>query len=382
MKLLLASILLFVAVPNSALLAQESDSLDMMIGQMIMVGLNNFDDPDNREPVLKHLREGKLGGILLFEKDLSQDNTKANLAQLVNSLQQASAIPLFMAIDEEGGKVNRLKPKYGFPSTLSASYLGQLNDLDSTYYYGASTAQNLSNFGFNVNFAPTVDVNINAENPVIGKMERSYSPNHTVVLQHAARVIASHDEFSVATALKHFPGHGSSAADTHLGVADVSDSWLIEELFPYKALVDSGMVRAVMSAHVVNRVLDGEMLPASLSKPMIDGVLRKLIGFDGVVFSDDMHMGAISKHYGLEEAVVLAVNAGLDVLVFSNNVFDDERTSGIQVHQLIKDKVLAGEIPIARIMESYIRITKLKESLGLMEADFKQSLSERLKKHF
>ncbi len=354
------------------------DSLDIMIGQMIMVGLNNFDDTDNRESILASIGSGQIGGIILFEKDLKKENTKPELARLVKQLQEASSIPLFIGIDEEGGRVNRLKPKYGFPKTVSAQYLGSIKDLDSTFFYSDRTARNLYDFGFNVNYAPNVDVNINPKNPVIGSKERSFSGNYEEVIRHANKVIESHDQYDIATVLKHFPGHGSSAKDSHLGVTDVSDTWVIEELYPYKSLIDSGKVSAIMSAHVVNRTLDTAKLPASLSRKVMKELLRDQLGFKGVIFSDDMHMGAISKNYGLEEAIVLAVNATMDVLMFSNNVFDDEKTSGLQVHQVLKQKVISGEISLEIIKASYDRIMELKRSLGLLNPDYLRVLRDRL----
>lgn len=360
--------------------AQEVDSLDIMIGQMVMVGLNDFDQKENRESTLKLIESGKIGGIILFEKDLKQKNTKSELAKLILTLQKGAEIPLFMGIDEEGGRVNRLKPKYGFPRSVSAKYLGELDHPDSTLYYGESTAKNLFDFGFNVNYAPTVDVNINPENPVIAGVERSYSSSHERVTFHAQKFIEGHEKYNIATVLKHFPGHGSSASDTHLGVADVSDSWRIEELYPYQSLIDSGTVRAVMSAHVVNKVLDDQLLPGSLSNKMINGVLRNFLGFGGVVFSDDMHMAAISKYYGLEDAIALAINAGLDVLMFSNNIFEDEKTTGVEIHDLIKEKVVSGEIAKERIQESYVRIMELKQTMGLTDDNYFETLEKRLKK--
>ncbi len=359
--------------------AQESDSLDLMIGQMIMIGINESQEDEFRS-ALELIKNGKLSGIILFEKDLRQENTKAELARLIAKLQKKAPVPLFMGIDEEGGRVNRLKPKYGFPETASAAYLGKADNADTTRYYAGQTARTLNEFGFNVNYAPTVDVNINPENPVIAKAERSYSPSYDRVIFHASHFIESHNEYNVATVLKHFPGHGSSTADTHLGIADVSDTWVMEELFPYSVLIDSGMVRAIMSAHIVNRTLDDRMLPGTLSDKILTGILRNMLGFEGVVFSDDMHMGAISKYYGFEEAVVMAVNAGIDVLMFSNNVFEDERTSGVELHELIKSKVLSGEIRKERVIESYNWVMELKRSLGLLESGYSKNLVKRLKK--
>ncbi len=375
MRLKLLTVLCAIAI---GLNAQPDTDLDKMIGQMVMVGLSDFDKPDRRETTLNLIKEGKVGGIVLFEKDLEAENTKAELARLMVLLQKDAEIPLFMAIDEEGGRVNRLKAKYGFPKSVSAQYIGEVDDPDSTLYYARLTAQNLYTFGFNVNFAPTVDVAVDPNNPVIVKAGRSYSDSPAEVAFHAGKFIDAHDAYNVATVLKHFPGHGSSTADSHYGVADVSNTWVMEELFPYMELMKDGRVKAIMTAHIVNRSLDSRMLPSTLSDKVITGILREMMDFDGVVFSDDMHMAAISKHYGFEEAVVLSANAGVDVLIFSNNVFEDERTDGKSLHDMIKEKVLSGDIPRERVENSYRRIMELKKSIGLLDPEYKQALTNRL----
>jgi beta-N-acetylhexosaminidase len=367
-----------IILPKSFCQDQATDSLDIMIGQMIMVGLNKFDDKEEKARTLNAIRQGRISGIILFEKDLKKTNTQKELSKLVWELQEDAPIPLFMGIDEEGGKVNRLKSKYGFPKTVSAQYLGEIDNLDSTRHYAFLTAGTLSQFGFNVNYAPTVDVNINPANPVIGGVERSYSGDYHKVVEHAQEVIRMHDSVQLATVLKHFPGHGSSDKDTHLGIADVSETWLLEELYPYKALLDSGLVRAVMSSHIVNRTLDERMLPATLSDKMIQGILRDLLGFEGVVFSDDMHMGAISKHYGFKEAVIMAIQAGVDVLMFSNNIYEDEQTSAYDLYQVIRSAVTSGQISRDRIEQSYQRIMALKGNLGLLEETYINRLEQKL----
>lgn len=341
----------------------QTDSLDLKIGQMIMIGLGNFNKLDTNAVVFESIRTGKAGGIILFEKNLTSKNTEESLRNILDYAQKQSEIPVFVSIDEEGGRVNRLKTKYGFPKTVTAEYLGTLDDLDSTSFYASKTAATLRKLGINMNFAPSVDVNINPENPVIGKIGRSYSPDHHTVAAHAQQVVEAHDIYGVATVIKHFPGHGSSQNDSHLGMADVSTTWRFEELYPYKALIDSGKVRAIMTAHIVNATLDEEKLPATLSERVIGGVLREFLAYDGVVISDDMQMKAISAEYGLEEAVKKCVQAGVDILLFANNVPNHELVTAEEIHQIIKTLVENGEVDRDRINESYQRIIKLKTTL-------------------
>ena len=375
MKKILAFIQLFIVFNGFS-----QDSLDIKIGQMIMVGIKDYYDRVERTAFLESVSAGKVGGIILYEKNLLPVNTAAEIAAMNLEIIEASTILPFISIDEEGGLVNRLKPKYGFPRTKSASQITKLDNPDSSRYYAEQTASLLQTLGFNLNYAPVVDVNINPANPVIGKLGRSYGSDYRVVIREAEIYLKAHQKYHVGTTLKHFPGHGSSATDTHLGMADVSDSWEIEELFPYKALIDSGLVNGIMTAHIVNSRLDNQRLPATLSSKIIQGLLREFLGYQGVVFSDDMHMGAISEHYGFEEAVVLAINAGVDVLMFSNNVFDYQLTSADELHALIRLKVKEGAIREETIDAAYQRIVALKRKLGLFDEEYLKETKRKLKK--
>ncbi|HEY8400492.1 MAG TPA: glycoside hydrolase family 3 protein [Cytophagaceae bacterium] len=336
-------------------------SLDVKIGQMIMVGINDRKSVSESDVLLKEIKEGKMGGIILFEKNIHKDNSKETLKSLIADMQKNAAIPLFISIDEEGGRVHRLKEKYGFVGMPSAAHLGKLNNIDSTYYYTRNLARLLSELGINLNYAPVLDLGINKDNPVIYKLQRSYSGDPEVVARHAKASIKAHHEEGVKTVVKHFPGHGSSMEDSHLGLTDVTNRWNIIELFPYNELIRSGEVDAVMSAHIVNCRLDTTCLPATLSNTVITGVLRNMMNYDGVVFSDDMQMYAISKNYGLENAIELAINAGIDVIMFGNNVNLKDRITATEIHAIIKKKVESGAISKERIDESFKRIMEFKK---------------------
>ncbi|HNP96767.1 MAG TPA: glycoside hydrolase family 3 protein, partial [Cyclobacteriaceae bacterium] len=303
-----------------------------------------------------------------FEKNIPAKDSYTQFKKLPWTYQSVAPIPIFISIDQEGGRVNRLKEKYGFPRSITAAAMS--TSIDSVRYYGQTTAATLAGLGINVNFAPVVDVAINPTNPVIVKPERSFSSNEDSVSMYAREFIKAHRQVKVITVLKHFPGHGSSKDDTHLGIADVTKTWQEKELTPYRSLIDSGYVDAIMTAHIVNKNLDNKGLPGTLSRRMIDSLLRKQLHFDGVVFSDDMQMHAITKHFGLEEAIRLAVNAGVDILTFSNNIEGSEARTVERVHTIIKGFVKDGTIPKERIDESYKRIMKLKARLGQSEAEY------------
>ena len=336
-------------------------SLEQMVGQMIMIGIGDMTEFDMTEPILWEIKQGQVGGVVIYEKNISSEQSKVKLKKLVSTLQDKSKIPLFVGIDEEGGKVTRLKEKYGFPTTVSARYLGQLDNLDSTRYYAVQNAELLSGFGINMNYAPCLDLNINPNNPVIGKLGRSYAKDEVTVVRHATTVIQEYHNRNILTVVKHFPGHGSSSTDTHLDITDVSDSWSINEIFPYSSLIESKQIGSIMTAHIINEHLDAQKKPATLSKNVIQGLLRGVLGFDGVVISDDMQMHAISKHYGFESSVVMCINAGVDILMFANNVPGADQVSARELHELIMKNILSGQILKERIEESFGRIMTLKQ---------------------
>ncbi len=355
------------------------DTIDVMIGQMIMIGIGDFNMVDSDEEIFKEIKSGKVGGVVLYEKNILFESPKPELALLVDMLQKNSEIPLFISIDEEGGRVTRMKTRYGFPKNVSAQYLGDMDNIDSTRFYANQTATILNSFGINMNYAPVVDVNINTKNPVIGKLQRSYSEDYKKVIEQAFEVIDQHNKNGVVPVLKHFPGHGSSRNDTHLGLADVTETWQLEEMYPYSALIDSGVVKAVMTAHIVNKTLDDTKNPATLSKQIVTGMLREFLSFDGVIISDDMQMGAINNEFGLREAIKLSIEAGVDMLMFANNVSASNRISASTVHAIIKDLLFEGIITRERIFESYQRIIKLKAETGLCDEGYYRSLKNKLR---
>lgn len=341
------------------------DSLDLMIGQMIMVGMQGNTLEDDKG-VLEDLKNGLIGGVILYEKNIQASDPWVSLKNLSYTIQNTSKYPAFIAIDQEGGKVNRLKTKYGFPPSKTAQYLGDVDDLDSTRFYAQLTASTLKGLGINVNFAPDVDLNLNPGNPIIGKVGRSYSSDPYIVAKHSSVVVEEHRKLGILTSLKHFPGHGSSESDTHLDMVDVSRTWQSTEVIPYQVMIEEGMVDGIMTAHIINENLDSLKLPGTLSKQIVTGLLRDSLNYEGIIFSDDMHMKAISDHYGFETAIELSLNAGLDVLLFSNNIAATNETAGSVAHSIIKNLVISGKIDYNRIQKSYQRILFAKQKIGLV----------------
>jgi beta-N-acetylhexosaminidase len=362
-----AALALFAGCAEMPIFKTAQDvSLDVKIGQMIMVGFRGLDVNDN-SPIVRDIADRHIGGVVLYDYDVPADipirniESPAQLKKLIAKLQAASPIPLLVAIDQEGGNVSRLKQSAGFPPTVSAQYLGSINDLSLTRRHADQIAETLAELGINLNLAPVVDLNTNPDNPIIGRLGRSFSANPEIVTSHAAEFIKAHRRYGVLCALKHFPGHGSSTGDSHLGLTDVTSTWSSEELIPYKILIGQGLADVIMTAHVYNANLDGE-LPATLSKPILTGLLRKQLHFDGVIISDCMQMRAITDHYGFEAAIRAAIDAGVDIILIANNSVFDEDAASCAI-AVIKKLLKEGKISPQRINQSYRRIRKVKEKL-------------------
>lgn len=364
-KTLVAALLLLLQLaPLPAGAAQQPDSLAVKIGQMLMIGFRGLSITD-APGIVVDIRKRHIGGVVLFDYDVPTKSPVRNisspeqLSKLTLELTGLSEIPLLIAIDQEGGKVNRLKSSKGFPPSVSAAHLGALDNRDSTTRAALGTAATLKKMHIPMNLAPVVDLNVNPDNPVIGKLGRSFSADPKIVTRHATLTANALRQEGVIPTLKHFPGHGSSSTDTHKDFTDVTESWKQEELDPYRTMIAAGYSDAVMTAHVFNAKLDS-LYPATLSKKVLDGILRNKLGFRGVIVSDDMQMKAISDHYGLEEAIRLALDAGVDILLFGNNTAYDpditEKATKI-IHKLVKN----GTLDKSRIDRSYRRIMALKE---------------------
>jgi beta-N-acetylhexosaminidase len=342
----------------------QTDSLFIRIGQMIMVGFRGL-EVSKGSSIEEDIRKRGIGGVVLFDYDVPSASpvrnidSPAQLERLTSELQKRSHIPLFIAIDQEGGRVCRLKTTRGFPPTISAAHLGAINNADSTRHAASTTAALLESLGVNMNLAPVVDLNVNPDNPVIGRLGRSFSADPAVVARQARIFVDVFHQHGIIAALKHFPGHGSSTTDTHRDFTDVTATWTDSELEPYRELIGQGYDDPVMTAHVFNARIDS-LYPATLSKATVSGLLRKKLGFRGVVLSDDMQMKAIADRYGLEEAIRLAIDAGVDILLFGNNVGTYDPDIAGKAVGIITALVEKGAISPERIDASWRRIMALK----------------------
>lgn len=361
------------SLPCGALRAQtaaDDSLLRRQVGQMIVAGFRGYDAAGE---IARDIRERGIGGVIYFDRDVPSGTNRRNIrspqqlqklsADLQTLARRSGHPPLFVAIDQEGGRVDRLKAAYGFPPSVSAAYLGRLNDPDTTRKWASLAAATCRLAGINVDFAPCIDVDIDPACPVIGALGRSFSGDTAIVAAQARIWIdALHGE-GIFGSLKHFPGHGSSRTDSHIGLPDITRTWQRErELAPYRTLFAEGYADFVMVGHLLHRGVDADY-PASLSRRWIEGVLRDELGYRGAVVTDDLNMGAIVDRYSLEKALELAINAGADMVIVGNNGKTYEPGLTARTIDLICALVRRGRIPRERIEEACTRIAELKARL-------------------
>jgi beta-N-acetylhexosaminidase len=323
------AVLLLVAACQAAFPgARQSRSMPALdLSSLLLVGFSGTEVSGNRE-LEELLCVVRVGGLILFARNIIDAEQVARLTRDARDARRTcGGGALLIATDAEGGQVMRLGPNAGYTPTLSHQELGSGNDLALTELEARRIGRMLSEAGIGWNLAPVVDVGYNPANPVIVRHARSFGASPVLVTDHArAYILGMHAE-GVLTTLKHFPGHGSSFEDSHLGFVDVTDTAYPDvEMLPYRILIAEGLADSVMTAHVFNRRMDPRY-PATLSRPTIHGLLRTELRFRGVVVSDDLRMGAIEKQWGLADAAVLALRADVDLLLIADDRLPDGRSA-------------------------------------------------------
>jgi len=350
----------------STLFAQQGTikepTLEKKIAALIVIGFHGTVITP-KSVIAGEIRQG-LGGVILFDQDPLNKMKRKNivnaqqLRELDADLQGVSENRLLICVDEEGGKVARLKEKDGFETFPSAEDVAKGGVKEAGLYYGAM-AKMLAYNGINTNFAPSVDL-LFPYNPIIAGKNRSFSNDPEVVSRYASVFVDEHRRNRVLTVIKHFPGHGSSKGDSHKGFTDVTATWTPQELEPFQQMIESQKADMIMTAHIFNKNLDTEY-PATLSYKVNTELLRDKMHYEGVIITDDLQMAAIHKHYTLEETVTLALNSGVDILLFANQL---EKPVGLDtIVKVIIAQVKAGKISEVRIDEAFMRVKKLKERL-------------------
>jgi beta-N-acetylhexosaminidase len=330
-------------------------SLDALIGQVFMVG---FPATTPSPELLELIRQQRVGGIILFSRNV---RGAQQVLELTRSLQQVAKeaghpFPLLIAIDQENGTVQRLKRgTTQFPGNMA---LGATGSEQLAYEVALAAGRELKALGINMNLAPVVDVNNNPANPVIGV--RSFGESPDLVARLGAAQVRGYREAGIICTLKHFPGHGDTAVDSHLSLPVIPHSLeRLEtvELVPFKRGIEAG-ADCVMSAHVAFPALTGNMEPATLSPIMMRELLRSTLGFEGVIISDCLEMRAISNTVGVAQGSVMTLQAGTDLVLVSHSA---ARQRGAIA--AVQTAVQEGHLSLAALQQAAIRVLKLKERL-------------------
>jgi len=333
----------------------EQMTLDEKIGQMMFAGVSGTTlQPETTSLIQK----AKVGGLILYGNNLETPQQTVTLMNDRMAANSKNQLPLFLGTDQEGGKVVRLPGALNnFPTNQK---IGDINQSKFSFEIGQLLGEQLRAFGFNLDFAPVLDVNSNPNNPIIG--DRSFSNDPAIVSQLGIQTMKGLESEQVIPVVKHFPGHGDTSVDSHLELPKVTKSLndLNQlELVPFKEAINSG-ADVVMVAHILLPKIDPQY-PSSMSKEIITGMLRKQLGFDGVVMTDDMTMKAITNHYAIGQAAVDSIKAGSDIILIAHEYAN--MTAAIEA---VKVAVSNGEITEERINESVQRILKLKEKYQLV----------------
>lgn len=333
-------------------------SIDEKIGQLLIVGIGG---KQVSQVAKAHITKRFAGGIILFRRNIQSPQQVANLTTELQqvAVQTPNAIPLFIAIDQEGGIVTRLKKGATvFPGNLA---LGATRSESLAEKAGEITALELAAVGINLNFAPVMDINTNPRNPVIGV--RAYGDSPMLVSQLGTAYIRGLQANGVLATAKHFPGHGDTHVDSHKKLPTVGhdeERMNAVELAPFRAAIEA-RVAAMMSAHILYPALDADT-PATLSHRVLTGLLREQLGFEGLIITDDLEMQAIDAHYQTGNAAVMAIQAGADLVMVPWSLKKQQ-----QAYNALRNAVKRGKISRTRLEASVRRILKTKNDFGLFE---------------
>ncbi len=367
-KFILVLSILLLTLISTALQAQDADvdalvasmSLEHKVAQMFMVTLHGA---VLTEVGAQDLRTWQPGGVVLFDENAGDPSAITRLTNAYQStITGAGGVPLLIAVDQEGGVVTRLTNGFTmFPAPVLIDAAGD----DMAYQVGQAVAQELSAVGINMNLAPVADLETYKDNPIIYR--RSWGSDPNMAGDAVASFIRGTESLNVLATAKHFPGHGESRQDSHgeLPTIDLPlDRLESVEFVPFEKAM-SADVAAVMVGHLDMPALDPTPnMPASLSQPIITGVLRDQLGYDGLVMTDALDMNAVDLNYNFYDAVVMAVQAGADLLAMGPSIGQEVFEAAMQ---RVVDEVRAGNIPESRIDESVKRILEAKQHYGILD---------------
>lgn len=332
----------------------DNMTMQEKIGQLLIMGFDGITLDDNITNLIKNKY---IGGVIFFGENINSLTGVINLINDFKDINKENKVPLFISVDEEGGVVSRFPQE--FKKLPSASYVASFNSKDICYKEGDIIANELKLMGYNMDYAPVLDILSNPQNTVIGN--RAFGENAEEVSNLAIEVMKGIQENGVISVVKHFPGHGDTSEDSHYGLPLVEKS--LEELrqlefIPFENAIKNG-ADAIMVSHILLKNVDSEN-PATMSKIIISNILRESMGFKGVVITDDMTMGAITQNYDIGEAAVKSIEAGVDIVLVCHG-YDNE----MKVITSIEESISNGTISEERINESVYRILCLKDKYNL-----------------
>lgn len=325
-----------------------------MAGRLIIPGFpGSLTSNRSARALADHIAKGRAGGALFLRHNVK---TGSDTRALAASFIQADPAGL-LAIDQEGGKVQRLGKKHGLSPIPTARWVAGNRSVSEARSLYAKAGRELRSAGFNLNMAPSVDIH-DPKNPVIGKYDRGFSTDVDRIAAYATAFVEGFSSAGVACSLKHFPGHGSSRSDSHDGFVDISQTWKAEEMVPFRKLVNTAPL--IMGGHLYHPDFSNGKSPVTFSSKALATKLRRELGYKGVILTDDLDMGAIRRNFELREAVILAVAAGNDLLLLSNSLKYDEGLPADAVRWIVEG-VKEGRISSNQLAASYARVMNLRK---------------------
>jgi len=332
--------------------------LATLVGRTIVLGfIGAAVDSEGADPIEADLVSGRIGGVLFLRHNARTREGVQGLARRFRDAQPNG----WICVDQEGGFVQRLTADMGYTDIPTAGELAAMGREQAQAIF-RSAAQELAATGFCLNLAPVADL-FKADNEVIGRWDRAFGSDPQVVAEYCALFIEEMEAAGVACAIKHFPGHGRSSGDSHYGFVDLTETWSFDEVEPFARLIAEDRAHLVMGGHLINRRLDPSGDPVTLSRPVLNGLLRQAMRYEGAVITDDLDMGAIRDHYTQEQAIIGSLAAGNDLLLISNSANPDPdlpRRAVDWVGAAIERRDLTRE----RLIEANMRIDQLNGHIG------------------
>ncbi|NMB08466.1 MAG: beta-N-acetylhexosaminidase [Tissierellia bacterium] len=345
----------------------DNMTLEEKIGQLFIFGINGTKINQN---TIELIEKNHIGGFILFRENIESGEQTLELLNDLKEKNKNNPLPLFLAIDEEGGRVSRLPRE--FPKMPAAKKIGDINNKDISFQYGEILGMRIKSLGFNMDFAPVMDINSNPKNPVIG--DRAFGSTVDIVVDNSIETMKGINSKNIIPVIKHFPGHGDTIVDSHIDVPIINKS-LEEleklELIPFVKAIEND-VDSIMIGHILFSELD-DTNPATLSNTIINHILREKLKFKGVIISDDLNMGAIARNYDIKEAVIKYFKAGGDIALICHSEEEE-----YEIFNMIKDEIKNGKIKEEEIDEKVYRIINLKRKYNIEDNTIQNFNMEKL----